>query len=57
MLVGAEPRFRTPFVTLPNDFCWKFKKSAEFSNFQQMVYFSSGRFRFPAGKSIFLEIF
>jgi hypothetical protein len=33
---GAEMSFRG-----------KFKKSAEFLNFQQMFYFSSGRFGFP----------
>jgi hypothetical protein len=40
-----------------SDFRWKFKKSAEFSNFQQMFYFSNGRLGFPAGKFIFQEIF
>ena len=31
--------------------------SAEFSNFQRIFYFSSGRFGFPAGKIIFGQIF
>jgi hypothetical protein len=29
---------------------WKFKSSAEFSDFLQIFYFSSGRFVFPAGE-------
>jgi hypothetical protein len=36
---------------------WKFKKSAEFLDFPQIFYFSSGRFRFLAGKIFFQEIF
>jgi hypothetical protein len=49
-------RVRGEFKT-SDDFRWKFKKFAAFSNFQQMFYFSSGRFGFPAGKFIFPEIF
>src|SRR5262252_227374 len=49
-----------PFRSFPREiriFRWKFKKSAEFSNFQRMFHFSSGRFGFPAGKFIFQQIF
>jgi hypothetical protein len=36
---------------------WKFKKSADFSDFQQIFYFSSWKFRFPAGKFFFQLVF
>jgi hypothetical protein len=32
---------------------WKFQKSAEFLDFPQIFYFSSGRFGFLAGKIFF----
>jgi ATP-dependent Clp protease ATP-binding subunit ClpA len=35
---------------------WKFKKSAEFSDFLQIFYFSSGRFSFLAGDFVFQQI-